>query len=67
MVICKSCGSIDPPLRLSWQVFSNGTTHIRGDCSYCGRYVAYVPQTEDNLELIGPPPQGKNNDSHQSS
>lgn len=42
---CKACAWV--PLRLSWQTFSNGTRHLRGECSVCGGFVCYVKQTLD--------------------
>lgn len=52
---CWSCYHASEP-DLSWQVFSNGTVHLRASCVSCGRYIQYVPQTEEWLELVGPAP-----------
>lgn len=56
---CMRCG--DTPLTLSWKVFDDGTRHIRGECSKCDRFVAWMPQTEENVrradEYRGPAPQ----------
>jgi hypothetical protein len=43
---------------LTWQVFRNGTKHIRVECGDCGAYVCYAPQTPENVERAGPPPEG---------
>ena len=47
---CHHCGVIEEP-DLGWQVFGNGTTHLRAECRACGRYIKYVPQTPENLSL----------------
>lgn len=42
--VCIGCGVVrdELDLRISEQRFANGTTHLRGDCPDCGRYVKYV-------------------------
>lgn len=42
---CKSCGVVAEP-DLGWQVFANGTLHLRAECRACGRYITYLPQRE---------------------
>ncbi len=56
--ICVQCGSVAD--RLTWQVFSNNTVHIRQSCADCGKYATYVPMTEANLARVegGPIPPG---------
>jgi hypothetical protein len=45
-------------LILRWQVFRDGTTHIRAECAGCGTYIRYVRQTPEALRRAGPrPPQ----------
>jgi hypothetical protein len=39
-------------------VFRNGTKHIRVECADCGAYVCYAPQTPENVERAGSPPDG---------
>lgn len=51
---CGYCGSTR--MKLSWQTFSNDTTHIRADCADCEHYVTYVPQTPENLTTVGQRP-----------
>jgi hypothetical protein len=53
---CPRCGS--GRRRFAWQVFRNGTKHIRVECGDCGAYVCYAPQTPEHLERAGPPPAG---------
>lgn len=42
---CKNCGAVG--LRLTWQTFANKTKHIRSDCSACGKFSHYVPQSPE--------------------
>lgn len=51
---CPRCGATR--FRFGWQVFSNGTRHIRVECADCGAYVCYASQTPENLRRAGPPP-----------
>ena len=53
---CARCGGSRS--RFGWQVFSNGTKHIRVECAECGAYVCYAPQTPEHLRRAGPPPEG---------
>ncbi|MCK6478598.1 MAG: hypothetical protein L6R43_00190 [Planctomycetes bacterium] len=43
-------------LLLRWQVFRDGTTHIRAECAACGAFVRYVRQTPEAIRRAGPPP-----------
>lgn len=45
---CQACGWTEA--RLQWQTFANGTRHIRAECRRCGRYIRFVPQTQDNVQ-----------------
>ena len=54
---CPRCGAAEK--RYSWQVFSNGTTHIRVECDGCGVYIAYAPQTPWNCDWAGSKPKGE--------
>src|SRR5262249_53986082 len=45
---CPRCSSGD--FRLSWQLFSNQTSHIRRTCAQCGRHLGFAPQTPGNIE-----------------
>jgi hypothetical protein len=42
---CGVC-SYDGEPDLGWQVFKNGTTHLRAECRKCGRYIQYLPQAD---------------------
>lgn len=42
---CPYCAVIDEP-DLGWQVFSNGTLHLRAQCRACGAYIKYMPQRD---------------------
>ena len=53
-MVCKRCDSTR--FRYAWQVFTNGTKHIRVECAACGGYVCYAPQTPENQSLAGPKP-----------
>jgi uncharacterized Zn finger protein len=53
---CRRCSGTR--LHFGWQVFRNGTRHIRVECAECGAYVCYAPQTPENLRRAGPPPAG---------
>jgi hypothetical protein len=44
--LCRRCNCAD--LRVSWQHHARGRG-IRGDCSRCSRFVAYLPQTPENV------------------
>lgn len=54
--MCRNCGRL-VPLKLAWQLLANGYHHLRGSCSVCGKYVKYLPQTEESLQLAGPKPE----------
>lgn len=49
-LVCRSCGVDDEP-ELAWQTFANGTLHLRASCRSCGRYIQYVPQTPEWLDV----------------
>lgn len=53
---CPRCDATR--FRFGWQVFANGTKHIRVECAACGAYVCYAPQTPENQRRVGPPPEG---------
>ncbi len=40
---CHKCGARS--LVATWTKFTNGTVHIRGDCTGCGKFSHYLPQT----------------------
>jgi len=43
-------------LVLRWQVFRNGTTHVRAECAACRAFIRYVRQTPEAIRRAGPPP-----------
>lgn len=43
-------------LVLRWQVFRDGTTHIRAECATCGAFIRYVRQTPEAIRRAGPAP-----------
>ena len=49
---CQRCDTGEH-LAFRWQHFGNGTKHIRVDCTQCGQYVKFAPQTEENLARVG--------------
>ena len=53
---CRYCFHSSEP-DLDWQVFSNGTVHLRAFCVSCGAYIKYVPQTDEWLAAVGPRPE----------
>jgi hypothetical protein len=61
-VRCPDCAR--RALRLSWQVFADGTRHLRCDCMMCEGLVKYIrkPDPWFNMDLefraAGPPPGG---------
>ncbi|MCC6156100.1 MAG: hypothetical protein IT367_20210 [Candidatus Hydrogenedentes bacterium] len=44
-VTCPHCATVAEP-DLGWQVFDNGTVHLRAECRSCGRYIKFMPQRE---------------------
>jgi hypothetical protein len=48
--VCEPC--CNNLVTLSWQVFANGTKHLRASCDRCGRFVVYLPQTDANLAAL---------------
>ena len=44
---CRDCYHKGEP-DLGWQVFANGTLHLRAECRKCGRYIKYVPQHDED-------------------
>jgi len=42
---CRGCSYEGEP-DLGWQVFGNGTVHLRAECRKCGRYIQYLPQAD---------------------
>jgi len=49
-IACPYCGVVAEP-DLGWQVFTNGTVHLRGECRSCGRFIQYLKQ----FDLDGAP------------
>ena len=45
LIKCRFCFHEDEP-DLGWQVFDNGTTHLRAEGRKCGRYIQYLKQTD---------------------
>jgi len=39
------------PAAVRWQIFGNGTRHLRASCT-CGRFLGYLPQTPESLALV---------------
>lgn len=56
-VACRECGTVDAP-RVSWQQNERGPAHLRAECQYCGRWVKWLPQTDEWLQLAPAPPEG---------
>ena len=52
---CKRCASLYIDYR--WQVFADGTKHIRTVCRGCAAFISYARQEGGALELAGPPPE----------
>jgi hypothetical protein len=44
---CRRCGGKD--LRVSWHEQQGGGRAVRADCGACGRFVAFLPQTPENV------------------
>ena len=44
---CRFCSYEGEP-DLGWQVFGDGTTHLRAECRKCGRYIQYLPQADSD-------------------
>jgi len=42
---CRFCSYEGEP-DLGWQVFGNGTVHLRAECRKCGRYIQYLKQAD---------------------
>jgi hypothetical protein len=47
---CAKCGNKTFGLR--WQLFANGTRHIRVECGRCDRFVKYLRQTPAALLAV---------------
>jgi hypothetical protein len=45
VLFCTRCG--ESRLRVFWQEIANGEQRIRADCRGCGRFVGWVPMTEE--------------------
>lgn len=55
---CKRCGSTT--FTTSWQVFADGTKHVRMSCGTCQAFIRYLPQRNgDRAERAGGSPEGK--------
>ena len=48
-LVCRTCGGVE--VDVSWQGQAGGGRLIRANCAYCGRYVAFLPQTTANVAL----------------
>ena len=44
---CRYCFHNGEP-DLGWQVFSNGTIHLRAQCRACSAYIQYMPQQDED-------------------
>ena len=44
---CRLCFHLGEP-DLGWQVFSNGSLHLRAECRKCERFIQYMPQTAED-------------------
>lgn len=53
---CPTCGPVDATLM--WRTFVNATIHIEATCPHCYRWLQFVRQTPDVLDLLPPPPTG---------
>lgn len=51
------------PAAYRWQVFADGTVHLREECARCGRFRRYAAQTAVAAALAGERPEpGRNPD-----
>jgi hypothetical protein len=48
---CRHCGTVVPH-RLTWQLFADGTLHIRATCTACGRFGEYAAQTPGAVTAV---------------
>jgi hypothetical protein len=53
---CPRCGCADP--RYRWSPMCDGRKHLRAECSACGRFIKFVPQTAEFLALVDTADQG---------
>ena len=51
---CRNCGVLDSP-KITLQLFTNGTEHVRADCKTCGAYIKYLPKQYRPRPVPRPP------------
>lgn len=51
---CKNCGA--QGILVGWQIFKNGTKHIRSECPKCHRFCGFLEQTPRHIEYANRPP-----------
>jgi hypothetical protein len=49
VVDCRNCGPVAP--RLYWKPFAGGLYHLGAECPECGRWVKWLNQSPQWLEL----------------
>ena len=50
---CARCGH-ETEAWLEWRTFNNGTRHISVNCTECGRWLKWAPQTEGAVRAARP-------------
>lgn len=49
-VECARCNSVND-FSTEKQAFQNGTTHIKATCNKCGKFIKWLPQSEEKTYL----------------